>query len=263
MGVILGVGSSVDTLPAEQCAFLVELEKRGYHSFILPPITSCLHSWFPFTTTVSVILAVNRVYPALHAEMKEKRLNAGPAIEIYTSDRIYFLMPLENHSAFFVPECGPCVNTSETSPVALSQSSEQPLAPPLVPLVPEDANNNENNSNNNEQLTKSSQQEEFTAEAAPLSDASCSKEAAQLMSNVAGVDDVCLAAATSAKAHTAADGEESDVSGAECGSRVGDETETTDADSSNATTSSFEHVDRDEDSSARASPTHSPPSEAD
>lgn len=226
MGVILGVGSSIDSLPEEQRTLLAELEKRDYHPFILPPITCCLHSWFPFTSTFSVILAINRVYPALRAEIQEKRLEAGPAIEIYTSDRIYFLMPLENQTAFFVPECGPCANTPEALQATPPQLGEQPVAPPPELLDTDDATNNENNNNNNnnsEQVAEISQKPESIAEAALQTGASCSKAAATdqcTAMSTAGVGDVSAAAATSATAGAAAaDGDESDASGAEGGWR--------------------------------------------
>lgn len=271
----------MDSLPEEQRALLRDLEKRDYHSFILPPITTCLYSWFPFTTTFSVILAVNRVYPALSSELQEKRLEGGPAIEIYTSDRIYFLIPLENQTAFFVPECGPSANTPAASASESPQPVEKSVAPLPVPVGPGDENNNENNnksaqstdqSASTEQVInpKCSLQPEPTRQSAATEIAACSSEAAQAVASAPEVEGVCSSAATTAAPHAgaAADGEESDVSSAEAeggGSRVGDEaeveTENTDADSSNATASSFEQVDRDEDSSARASPTHSPPAE--
>ncbi|KFQ13353.1 Testis-expressed sequence 264 protein [Leptosomus discolor] len=59
---------------------------------------------FPFTTPLSIHLAVNRVHPALDIYIKERKLCAHPRIEIYKEDRIYFVCPLARQGDFYVPE---------------------------------------------------------------------------------------------------------------------------------------------------------------
>ncbi|KYO22977.1 testis-expressed sequence 264 protein [Alligator mississippiensis] len=59
---------------------------------------------FPFTTPLSIHLAVNRVHPALDTYIKERKLCAYPRLEIYKGDQIHFLCPLARQWDFYVPE---------------------------------------------------------------------------------------------------------------------------------------------------------------
>ncbi|KAM6344347.1 LOW QUALITY PROTEIN: testis-expressed protein 264 [Alca torda] len=107
------------TVPPEKCRFAIgrilsegdakpseEQIKRfqyGFKIFSFPAPTVVMAT-FPFTTPLSIHLAVNRVHPALDTYIKERKLCAHPRIEIYKEDRIYFVCPLARQGDFYVPE---------------------------------------------------------------------------------------------------------------------------------------------------------------
>ena len=59
---------------------------------------------FPFKNTLSIYMAIFRVYPKLKEYITSRSLCAYPAIEIYTSKSIEFIMPLSKQEEYFVPE---------------------------------------------------------------------------------------------------------------------------------------------------------------
>ncbi|XP_062329004.1 testis-expressed protein 264 homolog [Osmerus eperlanus] len=107
--------------PAEKCRYVVgsilsegqeqpdeELqklyEKFGFKVFSMPEVTHAVTASFPCTTPLSHLLGPLRVYPELSCYVQERKLCAFPAIEIYKSDLIHYMMPLSRQTDFFVPE---------------------------------------------------------------------------------------------------------------------------------------------------------------
>ncbi|KFQ37548.1 Testis-expressed sequence 264 protein [Mesitornis unicolor] len=102
------------TVSPEKCRFAIgrilsegdakPSEKYGFKIFSFPAPSHVVMATFPFTTPLSIHLAVNRVHPALDTYIKERKLCAHPRIEIYKEDRIYFVCPLARQGDFYVPE---------------------------------------------------------------------------------------------------------------------------------------------------------------
>ncbi|NWS61200.1 TX264 protein, partial [Chunga burmeisteri] len=109
------------TVPPEKCRFAIgrilsegdaqpseeqikRFLKYGFKIFSFPAPSHVVMATFPFTTPLSIHLAVNRVHPALDIYIKERKLCAHPRIEIYKEDRIYFVCPLARQGDFYVPE---------------------------------------------------------------------------------------------------------------------------------------------------------------
>ncbi|NXC76084.1 TX264 protein, partial [Anhinga anhinga] len=99
IGRILSEG---DTKPSEEQ--IKRFQKYGFKIFSFPAPSHVVMATFPFTTPLSIHLAVNRVHPALDTYIKERKLCAHPRIEIYKEDRIYFVCPLARQGDFYVPE---------------------------------------------------------------------------------------------------------------------------------------------------------------
>uniref|UniRef100_H0Z897 Testis expressed 264, ER-phagy receptor n=1 Tax=Taeniopygia guttata TaxID=59729 RepID=H0Z897_TAEGU len=98
IGRILSEG---DAKPSEEQ--IKRFQKYGFKIFSFPAPSHVVMATFPFTTPLSIHLAVNRVHPALDTYIKRK-LCAHPRIEIYKQDRIYFVCPLARQGDFYVPE---------------------------------------------------------------------------------------------------------------------------------------------------------------
>ncbi|NXT73402.1 TX264 protein, partial [Zapornia atra] len=109
------------TVPPEKCRFAIgrilsegdakpseeqikRFQKYGFKIFSFPAPSHVVMASFPFTTPLSIHLAVNRVHPALDTYIKERKLCAHPRIEIYKEDHIYFVCPLARQGDFYVPE---------------------------------------------------------------------------------------------------------------------------------------------------------------
>ncbi|NXP54708.1 TX264 protein, partial [Heliornis fulica] len=109
------------TVPPEKCRFAIgrilsegdakpseeqikRFQKYGFKIFSFPAPSHVVMATFPFTTPLSIHLAVNRVHPALDTYIKERKLCAHPRIEIYKEDHIYFVCPLARQGDFYVPE---------------------------------------------------------------------------------------------------------------------------------------------------------------
>ncbi|KFO82399.1 Testis-expressed sequence 264 protein, partial [Cuculus canorus] len=92
------------TVNPEKCRFAIGRILNGSKIFSFPAPSHVVMATFPFTTPLSIHLAVNRVHPALDTYIKERKLCAHPRIEIYKEDRIYFVCPLARQGDFYVPE---------------------------------------------------------------------------------------------------------------------------------------------------------------
>ncbi|XP_019365869.1 PREDICTED: testis-expressed sequence 264 protein [Gavialis gangeticus] len=88
--------------PSEEMIQL--FQKFGFKIFSFPAPSHVVMATFPFTTPLSIHLAVNRVHPALDTYIKERKLCAYPRLEIYKGDQIHFLCPLARQWDFYVPE---------------------------------------------------------------------------------------------------------------------------------------------------------------
>uniref|UniRef100_A0A7N4PDS2 Testis expressed 264, ER-phagy receptor n=1 Tax=Sarcophilus harrisii TaxID=9305 RepID=A0A7N4PDS2_SARHA len=108
-------------VPAEKCRYAVgsilsegeespspELirlyQKFGFKIFSFPAPSHVVTAVFPYTTALSIHLAVHRVHPALDTYIKERKLCAHPRLEIYQQDQIHFVCPLARQGDFYVPE---------------------------------------------------------------------------------------------------------------------------------------------------------------
>ncbi|XP_051874844.1 testis-expressed protein 264 homolog isoform X2 [Pristis pectinata] len=98
-GSILSEG---DEKPSEE--LVKHFEKFGFRIFSFPEVTHVVMTTFPFTTFLSLLLAMYRVYPVLNNYIKERKLCAHPCLEIYRGELIYYICPLARQSDFYVPE---------------------------------------------------------------------------------------------------------------------------------------------------------------
>ena len=86
--------------PAE----MEKMTKEGFKIAHLPKPSFVVTSTFPFRTTLSIFLAIFKVYPKLRDYIAERNLCAYPAMEIYTDNAIVFMMPLSRQDDFFVSQ---------------------------------------------------------------------------------------------------------------------------------------------------------------
>nr|XP_056721796.1 testis-expressed protein 264 [Euleptes europaea] len=99
VGTILSEG---EEKPPEQAVRM--FQKYGFKIFRFPSPSHVVMATFPYTTPLSIHLAVNRVHPSLDTYIKERKLCAHPRMEIYKGDKIYFICPLARQGDFYVPE---------------------------------------------------------------------------------------------------------------------------------------------------------------
>jgi len=99
VGTILATGSE-EPDPAE----LELVSKHGFKIAHFPKPNYVVLAEFPFTNTLSIYMGIFRVYPKLKEYIATHGLCAYPALEIYTSNKIKFMMPLSKQEDFFVPE---------------------------------------------------------------------------------------------------------------------------------------------------------------
>jgi len=99
VGAILATGSE-EPDPVE----LEAVTKEGYKIAHFPKPNYVVLAEFPFTNTLSIYIGIFRVYPKLKEYIATHGLCAYPALEIYTSNKIKFMMPLSKQEDFFVPE---------------------------------------------------------------------------------------------------------------------------------------------------------------
>ncbi|OQV23153.1 putative Testis-expressed sequence 264 protein [Hypsibius exemplaris] len=109
---IVGAIAEEDGVPCvEDQGRLKELEEAlkssGFKETDFPEVSAAVFADFPWRTGFSVYIAINRVYSALKAFIKEKSLEAGPFIELYDkpNELISFIAPLDKQDEFFVLEC--------------------------------------------------------------------------------------------------------------------------------------------------------------
>ena len=81
-----------------------KMMKNGFKIVHLPKPSYVVMATFPFTTTLSIFLAIYKVYPRLRDYISQRNLCAYPAMEIYTDSIITFVMPLSRQDEFFVSE---------------------------------------------------------------------------------------------------------------------------------------------------------------
>ncbi|RXG67937.1 Testis-expressed sequence protein [Armadillidium vulgare] len=82
------------------------LEEWDYKFTTFPSIDHAVETSFPFNSTISIIVAIFRVYPMLDEYIERRSLCAHPFIEVYDNRcrKIYFIGPLEKQDKFYVPE---------------------------------------------------------------------------------------------------------------------------------------------------------------
>ena len=80
------------------------MRSHGFKIFHIPRPNYTVTTTFPFRTTLSIFIAIYRVYPKLGKYIAEHSLCAYPAIEVYTDQEITFLMPLSRQEDFYVSE---------------------------------------------------------------------------------------------------------------------------------------------------------------
>ena len=78
--------------------------KNGFKIAHFPKPSYVVTASFPFTTTLSIFLAIYKVYPRLRDYIAQRNLCAYPAMEVYTDSSIIFMMPLSRQDEFFVSE---------------------------------------------------------------------------------------------------------------------------------------------------------------
>lgn len=102
VGIILGEGPDVTVVPEHRQL----LEENGYQFATFPAIDHAVQTSFPFNSTVSIIVAVMKVYPALREYIEARSLCARPFLEVYDNKRseILFIGPLARQDDFYVPE---------------------------------------------------------------------------------------------------------------------------------------------------------------
>lgn len=81
-----------------------QLEAEGFKTASFPAVDHAVTTVFPFRGSVSVMIAMARVYPKLREYIKEKLLCARPMMEIYEDNRVLFVCPLAKQDEFYVEE---------------------------------------------------------------------------------------------------------------------------------------------------------------
>ena len=99
VGPVLAKGTE-KPVPAE----MEKMVKNGFKIVHLPKPSYVVMASFPFSTTLSIFLAIYKVYPRLRDYIAQRNLCAYPAMEIYTDNTIVFMMPLSRQDEFFVSE---------------------------------------------------------------------------------------------------------------------------------------------------------------
>jgi hypothetical protein len=78
------------------------LLSKGYKMTKLPKVDHVVYTSFPFRSTISIIIAVKRVYPIIRSYISRHNLCAHPALEVYTTELIYFILPLSKQDHFYL-----------------------------------------------------------------------------------------------------------------------------------------------------------------
>ncbi|XP_066948062.1 testis-expressed protein 264 homolog isoform X2 [Macrobrachium rosenbergii] len=101
VGIIISENGSVT--PPEHITLL---EENGYHFATFPAIDHAVQTRFPFKSTISIIVAIMKVYPAIREYIEYRSLCARPFLEVYDNEKseIIFVGPLARQDDFYVPE---------------------------------------------------------------------------------------------------------------------------------------------------------------
>ena len=78
------------------------LLSKDYKITTLPKIDHVVYTTFPFRSAMSIVIAVKRVYPIIRAYVSRHNLCAHPALEVYTPELIYFILPLSKQDHFYL-----------------------------------------------------------------------------------------------------------------------------------------------------------------
>lgn len=91
--------------PDEEINKYEELFKKySFKKFTFKKADVVVKTDFPNVSFLSVMLSIYRVYPTLDRFIDAKKLSPYPFVEYYTSDKIIFFAPLNNHHRFYPPE---------------------------------------------------------------------------------------------------------------------------------------------------------------
>ncbi|XP_058024125.1 testis-expressed protein 264 [Ahaetulla prasina] len=99
--------------------------KYGFKIINFPAPSHVVTATFPYTTPLSIHLAVNRVHSSLDVYIKERKLCAHPRLEIYKGDKIYFICPLARQGDFYVPEMKELEKKNRAAAAAVETDDDQ------------------------------------------------------------------------------------------------------------------------------------------
>ncbi|XP_070394768.1 testis-expressed protein 264 homolog [Dermacentor albipictus] len=102
-----------------------QLEAEGFKTASFPAVDHAVTTVFPFRGSVSVMIAMARVYPKLREYIKEKLLCARPMMEIYEGERVLFVCPLAKQDEFYVEEATEDPEEGATSDPGTTTASEE------------------------------------------------------------------------------------------------------------------------------------------
>jgi len=126
-----------------------KMVKNGFKIIHLPKPSYVVTASFPFTTTLSIYLAMYKVYPKLRDYIALRNLCAYPAMEVYTDSNIIFMMPLSRQDEFYVSEFQEEEMSIATTDMESVSGLESPMmndeAGFVVPRFPEERNTEEKN----------------------------------------------------------------------------------------------------------------------
>lgn len=105
-----------------------QLEAEGFKTASFPAVDHAVTTVFPFRGSVSVMIAMARVYPKLREYIKEKLLCARPMMEIYEDERVLFVCPLSKQDEFYVEEATEDPEEGATSDPGTTTASEEERA---------------------------------------------------------------------------------------------------------------------------------------
>lgn len=99
----LVISENGEAVNEEHKKLLIEWD---YKFATFPAIQHAVQTSFPFKSTISIIVAIFRVYPILDEYIEMRSLCAHPFIEVYDNGKgeIFFIGPLEKQDNFYVPE---------------------------------------------------------------------------------------------------------------------------------------------------------------
>lgn len=99
------VGSILSENGAEPDPNVAKLyQSHGFKLFGFPATSHAVVTSFPYITGLSIWLATMRVYAAMSAYIREKKLCATPWIDIYGDGKIQYMAVLAKQLEFYVPE---------------------------------------------------------------------------------------------------------------------------------------------------------------